>query len=230
MRVAVCEDQREEMEQVCTILREYDQPERFEIERFFSGNELLTSAEETAYDIAILDIEMAPNGFDAALKLAELPTPPLIIFTSQSMRYTIQGYGVAFRYIPKPVTPEKLSPALDAAIREIRANRFCFSIDGTAYILRMQEIVYFEVYDHVTTVHTADGNKYSLRITLKQALSQLPKGCFGMPHQSYIVNLAHVKTATTRQITLTHGVRIPVSRRRQVDFMWQLQTYLGRGF
>lgn len=228
MRVAVCEDDREDMAVACSVLREYDQSGQFEIGEFSSGGALLAAAEQTPWDIVILDIEMqSPNGFDTALKLLELPAPPLVIFATRSMEYTIRGYGVAFRYVPKPVTLEKLSPVLDAAVREVRANRFVFSLDGTAYILHMQEIFYIEVYNHVTTIHTAEG-AYSARESLKNILTQLPQGYFGMPHQSYIVNFAHVKTATPREVYLTNGVRVPVSRRRQADFMGQLQSYLGR--
>ena len=228
MNVAVCEDDREDMEVICGLLREYDQMGQFDVKRFASGGELLAAAETEDFDLAVMDIEMTrPNGFETARQLAGSDAPPLIIFATRSMEYTIQGYGVAFRYIPKPVTMEKLAPALDAAVREIRANRFTFAVDGRAYILRIQEIYYFEVYGHVTTVHTAAGS-YSIRATLRDALAQLPQGYFGMPHQSYIVNLAHVRTATAQEVTLVNGAVIPVSRRRQMEFMAQLQSYLGR--
>lgn len=228
MRVAVCEDDREDMELMCSLLYDYDQLSRFQIFRFSSGGELLAAAEEESFDLALMDIEMSElNGFETARKLAASPEPPLIIFATRTMEYTIQGYGVAFRYIPKPVTMEKLAPALDAAVREIWANRFTFSVEEKSYILRMQEIYYIDVYDHVTTVHTATED-YSVRATLKDMLAQLPQGYFGMPHQSFIVNLAHVRTATAQEVTLTNGAVIPVSRRRQMEFMAQLQSFLGR--
>lgn len=228
MRVAVCEDDREDMELMCSLLYDYDQLSRFQIFRFSSGGELLAAAEEESFDLALMDIEMSElNGFETARKLAASAEPPLIIFATRTMEYTIQGYGVAFRYIPKPVTMEKLAPALDAAVREIWANRFTFSVEEKSYILRMQEIYYIDVYDHVTTVHTASED-YSVRATLKDMLAQLPQGYFGMPHQSFIVNLAHVRTATAQEVTLTNGAVIPVSRRRQMEFMGQLQSFLGR--
>ncbi len=228
MRVAVCEDDREDMELMCSLLYDYDQLSRFQIFRFSSGGELLAAAAEESFDLALMDIEMSElNGFETARQLAASAEPPLIIFATRTMEYTIQGYGVAFRYIPKPVTMEKLAPALDAAVREIWANRFTFSVEEKSYILRMQEIYYIDVYDHVTTVHTATED-YSVRATLKDMLAQLPQGYFGMPHQSFIVNLAHVRTATAQEVTLTNGAVIPVSRRRQMEFMAQLQSFLGR--
>lgn len=228
MRIAICDDEQHDLDFLHTVLKDYDQKEQFQISGFSSAAELLSVAQTTQFDIAILDIEMsAPNGYEAAVQLLKYPAPPLIIFATNSMDYTIRGYGIAFRYIPKPLTLEKLSPALDAAIQDVKANRFTFSMDGVSYILHMQDIYYIEVYNHITTLHTIDG-EYSLRTSLKEVLAQLPQGYFGMPHQSYIINFSHVKTATTQEIALTNGMRLPVSRRRQADFMRQLHLYLGR--
>ena len=228
MHIALCDDEQTDLQAILILLKQYDQKSQIHVSLYTSAANLLIAAKDTTFDIAILDIEMSsPNGYEAALELRKQSAPPLIIFVTNSMEYTIRGYGVAFRYIAKPITLNDLSVVLDAAIREIRANRFSFSIDGTAYILQMQEIYYIEVYNHVTTLHTMDG-EYSLRTTLKEVLSQLPQGYFGMPHQSYIVNFTHIKTATTQEITLTNGSHIPVSRRRQSEFARKLHSYLGR--
>lgn len=228
MHIAICDDEALDLADLHSILRQYDLKKQFHISAFSSAAELLQSAKEVSYDIAILDIEMdSPNGYEAALVLAKQPSPPLIIFATNSMDYTIRGYGLAFRYIPKPLTLEKLSPVLDAAVREIYADRFAFSVDGVSHVLPMKDIYYIEVYNHVTTLHTMD-DEYSLRTSMKELLSQLPQGYFGMPHQSYIVNFTHIKTATTQEVVLTNGAHIPVSRRRQADFIQQLHRYLGR--
>lgn len=228
MHIAICDDEALDLADLHSILRQYDLKKQFHISAFSSAAELLQSAKDVSYDIAILDIEMpSPNGYEAALELAKQPSPPLILFATNSMDYTIRGYGLAFRYIPKPLTLEKLSPALDAAVREIYADRFAFSVDGVSHVLPMKDIYYIEVYNHVTTLHTMD-DEYSLRATIKELLPRLPQGYFGMPQQSYIVNFTHIKTATTQEIVLTNGVRIPVSRRRQADFIRQLHHYLGR--
>jgi len=228
MHIALCDDENYDLQMLHNLLAQYDQKSHLKVSCYTSAASLLKDAANTSFDIAILDIEMAaPNGYEAALELRKQPTPPLIIFVTNSMAYTIKGYGVAFRYIPKPVTLDDLSAALDAAIREIHANSFSFSVDGTDYILQMQELYYFEVFNHVTILHTLDC-EYSLRASLKEVLSQLPQGYFGMPHQSYIVNFTHIKTVGAHELTLTNGARIPVSRRRQSDFTRQLHSYLGR--
>ena len=228
MYIAICDDELQDLHTLENAIKQYDTSNLIQISSFTSAKDLLTSSGSVLYDIAVLDIEMSsPNGYDVAVELLKKSKPPLIIFATNSMEYTIRGYGVAFRYITKPITYEKISAVLDAAIPEVRANRFVFSVDGASQILHMQDIYYVEVYNHVTTLHTMDG-EYSIRATLKDVQAQLPQGYFGMPHQSYIVNFQHIKTATAQEVSLTNGAKLPVSRRRQTDFNHKLHAYLGR--
>lgn len=228
MHIAICDDEKKDLDILENAIKDYDVSGKFHISRFSSAKVLYEYANIYPFDIAILDIEMnSPNGFDIALKLIEKEQKPLIIFLTNSMAYTVRGYGVAFRYLPKPISVIQLRNTLDAAIRELNANRYYFTVDGTSHILRFEEIYYLEVYNHHVVLHTRD-HAYSFRATLKDVLSSLPKGYFGTPHQSYIVNLSHVQTATVTEINLTNGSSIPISRRRQKEFQNQLHSYLGR--
>lgn len=228
MRVAICDDESKDLLELQTAIDQYDSADSIEISLFSSASELYAAAKNKNFDIAILDIEMkAPNGYEIAKRLVDQKPVPIIIFLTNSMAYTIRGYGVAFRYLTKPINQEQLNRALSAAICEVTANRFVFSVDGTSHVVRMDDIYYFEVFNHHTILHTMDG-EYTFRATLKDVLSKLPGGYFGTPHQSYIVNFSHVKTAKPKEVHLTNGAMIPISRRKQVDFENQFHAYLGR--
>ena len=228
MNIAICDDEQRDLEELLSALKEYDSSGKFEIYSFTAAHELFENSAKIDYDIVILDIEMsAPNGYEIALRLIEKEPKPLIIFLTKSMDYTIRGYGVAFRYLTKPISEPQLYGALDAAVRETAANRFTFSTDGASYIVRMDDIYFFEMFNHRTILHTADS-EYTFRATLKDILSKLPSGYFGMPHKSYIVNFVHIKTACFGEIRLTNGVTIPVSRRRRKEFERMFHLYLGR--
>lgn len=228
MRIAVCDDSLDDLHEILELLEQYDSNRTHEVCSFSAAADLYKSNAERSFDIAILDIEMeSPNGYDIAKQLKKESDHPLIIFATNSMAYTIRGYGIAFRYLAKPVCSEDFQIALDAAVQEITANHFSYITDGKTLSLRTSDIFYFEVYGHFTTVHTAD-EQHTIRITLKEIQAQLPKGYFAAPHQSYIVNLAHIRTATSNEIKLTNGACIPVSRRRQRDFEHQFHQYLGR--
>lgn len=225
VRVAVCDDEEKDLQEILQFLSEKPS---LEISRFSLASDLLCEAGTTPFDLVILDIEMPGiNGYEAALKLRSMPQKPLILFLTNSMDYTLRGYGVAFRYLTKPIQPELLGAALDSAIREIQADRFVFQIDGMNQVLPMDEIYYLEVFNHHTVLHTIDQS-FTFRATLKEVVAQLPPFYFGMPHQSYIVNFHHIATYTASEIHLTNGSRIPVSRRRKAVFEHQFFQYLGR--
>ncbi len=225
MRVAVCDDEQKDLDQILDAVSTYG---ALEISGFTNSKDLLDASERKPFDLVVLDIEMPGiNGYDAAVKLRSLAKQPLIIFLTNSMAYTLRGYGVAFRYLTKPINQEQLHSALDSAIREVQANRFVFQVDGISRVIQMDEIYYLEVFNHHTVLHTMDQS-FTFRATLKEILAQLPSGYFGVPHQSYVVNFIHIQTATGMDIQLTNGAVIPISRRKKLEFDRQFHQYLGR--
>ncbi len=225
MRIAICDDDPQDLQSVHAALTQCG---IFKISSFTKASDLFAANTKTPFDIAILDIEMeAPNGYEIAEKLIRQKPAPIILFFTNSAAYAIRGYGIAFRYLTKPVDPDLLRQALDAAVCEVRANRFVFTADGNSHIVRMQDIYYFEVFNHHTVLHTGSKN-FTFRATLKEITAKLPYGYFGSPHQSYLVNFMHVQTAMAGQLHLTNGAVVPVSRRRQQEFECQLYRYLGR--
>ena len=228
IRLAICDDDAEDLNQIFTLVNSCASAPQLMIQCFSSGADVLQAAEHTPFDIVLLDIEMsAPNGFETGVQLRKQPNPPLILFVTNSMAYTVQGYGVAFRYLPKPLTPEQLQVHLDAALQEVLANRLTLESDGGSFTFPLQDIYYIEVVNHRILVHTADELLES-RMTLKETLALLPQLRFGTPHQSYIVNFSHIKAAFPQELYLTNGVKLPVSRRRQAEFMTQFHRFLGR--
>lgn len=227
MRVAICDDEIMDLASLSDALKRYC-AKSLKVSSFSNARSLLLGARKTQYDIVILDIEMpGQNGYDAALQLNAVEPKPIIIFLTNSTAYTLCGYGVAFRYLTKPIVDAQLFSAMDAAIREVEANRFVFNMDGGDHVLRLDDIYYLEICDHYTILHTIDC-EYSFRATLKDVVSQLPSGYFAMPHQSFVVGFAHIKTSTSKEIRLTNGASIPVSRRKQKEFYAQFHRYLRR--
>lgn len=228
MRVAICDDEAKDLNALRAAIGQYDSTETLEVEAFTKASDVYAANSKNPFDIAILDIEMnAPNGYEIASILVEQETAPIIIFLTNSTAYTIRGYGIAFRYLTKPIIQTQLNKALNAAISEAKANRFIFTADGISHVVRMNDIYYFEVFNHHTVLHTMD-REFTFRATLKEITTNLPRGYFGSPHQSYLVNFVHIKTVMAKELHLTNGAVVPVSRRRQQEFEDQLHAYLGR--
>lgn len=228
MRVAICDDEKKDLQELKEAVNTFDLSGSLDVCAFSSAAALYSAEKQKKFDVAILDIEMAPpNGYDIAKKLVESDPAPIIIFLTNSVAYTLRGYGIAFRYLTKPIDQTQLNNALSAAVKEASAKRFVFSVDGSSHVIRMEDIYYFEVFNHHTILHTMD-QAYTFRATLKEIMVELPAGYFGSPHQSYIINFSHVKSVMAKELHLTNGAIVPISRRKQQEFDNQLRTYLRR--
>ena len=223
MRLAICDDNPQDLQQICDLAAQHDKNAHI---RAFSTARALYESGET-FDAVILDIEMqAPNGFEIALRMARQENHPLIIFATNSAAYAIQGYGLALRYLLKPLTFEAVSEALDAVKEALQRNRLTVNIEGVTHVLNVQDIRYAEVLGHRVTLHT-ESDRLTMRATMKEVFSLLPGRWFCAPHQSYLVNLLHVQTITKDAVWLDDGTKLPLSRRKQAEFMQAFHAFLG---
>ena len=229
MRIAICDDERLQREQLITYCKRYDSS--LSVDTFFSAIDLLMAIECVSYDIVLMEIEMPPpNGFEVAEALKKRVPSPLVIFISKSSTYTIQGYGVAFRYLQKPIAYETFESVISLAIKECEPQKISFLCNGVFHILRVNEIIYCEAFDHNLTVHTCNGS-YTARMTLSEFQKQLPTEDFGQPHKSYIVNLNYVQSVGASNIMLASNSRerhIPLSKGKRKNFIQKLGDYIGR--
>lgn len=226
MHIAICDDNINDLETLEKLIKEYYSSSKHYITRFTNIQTLYDHS--NVYDVIILDIETkAANGYDVARRIKERNPNSLIIFLTFNKEYTISGYGIAFRYLLKPISREHLFIALDSVDREMCTNRFAFSYDGISHILHFENIYYIEVYNHNVVLHT-ENTEFTFRSTLKEVIARLPTKNFGIPHQSYIVNYAHIAAVTLKEVYLTNGVKVPISRRRLKEFERHLGIYLSR--
>lgn len=225
MKIAICDDEPQALAHLAALLAEYDPG--IQVDAFSAAADLHRSAQTVTYDAVLLDIEMeSPNGYEIALRLAREEPHPIILFVTNSASYAVQGYGLALRYLLKPLTIETLSDAMDAVRQELRCSRLTVTLEGISHVFNVHDIVYAEVINHHVTLHTTAGS-FSFRATLKDLTGQLPGRWFCAPHQSYVVNLLHVRTVSAQEVILTDGTRIPISRRRQREFLQGFHRFLG---
>ena len=51
---------------------------------------------------------------------------------------------------------------------------------------------------------------------------------FSMPHQSFVVNMFHVKNVRGQQILLDNGMEIPLSQKKLKTWKQELTVYLSQ--
>ena len=229
MVVVVCDDERESREQLVNYCKEYGHG--LSVSSYSSAFNLLLDADSMPFDIVIMDIEMsAPNGFEVATILRKKKRSPLIIFVTKSNAYTIQGYGIAFRYLPKPFTYEVFTEALTLAIKTISPTKITFLSNGVSHILSTDTILYCETIDHTLTVHTLT-DALSSRVTLQEIAGKLSDEDFAQPHKSYLVNLAFVHSVESDCIYVGQRsslTRIPLSKGKRKTFIRLLGEYVAK--
>lgn len=228
MVVAVCDDERESRENLVSYCEQYGHS--ISVCSYSSAFNVLVDSESKHFDIVVMDIEMsAPNGFEVASILRQRKVPPLVIFVTKSSAYTIQGYGIAFRYLPKPVSYEAFADVLTLAIKAIEPTKITYLSNGVSYILPVDTILYCESLDHTLTVHTLTANLPS-RISLQEISGKLSGESFAQPHKSYLVNLAFVYKVDHDCVYLLQNkqlVRIPLSKGKRKTFIRLLGEYVA---
>lgn len=228
LRLGICDDETQDLVHILEMVRRYDVDCQLQITTFLHAKDLLNAAKEAGFDITILDIEMEPpTGFDVAKELISMPNPPIVIFATKSNAYALKGYGIAIRYLQKPVDQKDFFEAMDAAISDATAHRLTFQIDASLISIHLRDIQYIETFGHYAVVHTSE-EAYRFRSTLKDVMSRLPKGYFASPHKSYVVNLEHIRSASASEIILDCGAVVPIGRKRMQEFNDALYRFLGR--
>ena len=147
-RIAVCDDEPSELEDIVQSVKRYDVHSDFDIENYTDGAALLSDLQlkRKFFDLLLLDIEMPSNGFQLAQTLTQMEKHPLVIFVTKRHEYAVQGYGIAFRYLVKPLDKSLFTAAMDAVVQELDSKHFTVEYEGATLSLETSDIYYLEKY------------------------------------------------------------------------------------
>lgn len=215
-KIAICDD--------CPADREYvrNMVERWaaacghtaHVDLFASAESFLFRyAEESDYDILLLDIEMgAMDGVRMAKTLRKTNETVQIIFVTGYSDYISEGYEVAaLHYLLKPVKEEKLRSVLDRAVEKLSKNEkiLHFDLGGEMVRLPIYRIRYADVSGNYVTVHAQTDVK--VKMTLGDLEKQLDDRFYRVG-RSCIVNLMCISRVTKAEIKLADGTALPLPR------------------
>ena len=176
-------------------------------------NFLFHYAEESDYDILLLDIEMgAMDGVTMAKQLRKNNDTVQIVFITGYSDYISEGYEVsALHYLMKPVKEGKLFSVLDRAIEKISKNEkiFNFEINGEMIRIPIYQIRYLDVLGNYVTIHGI--KEYTVKMTLSEFEKMLDDRFYRVG-RSTIVNLTLITRVTKTEIRLNDGTSISVPR------------------
>ena len=218
LNIAICDDTPEERELVCALARRYFEekncPVRFSV--YDSMQSVLDSG--IAYDLYFLDVLMpGKSGIQGAADLLKLYGDPVIIFITSSLESAVDSYRVcASGFLLKPVHWEDFEETMDRVSRQrlsLPQASLSVIVNRVPVELALERISHFENRLHKVYATLTDGNVIPLSQKLSAILESVAEQeIFLRCHQSYIVNLAHVRTLEDTFFQMEDGTSIPISR------------------
>ena len=217
MRIAICEDNEIHRDILEHLLNRYfsERPIHFELVPYQYGMNFLYEMEEGAYfDMAFLDIYMEDTmGNQIAHKLRAMGYQGEIVFLTASSDFAIEGYDVdASGYLLKPLDYGKLEMVMDRITRNIAPSTYQIRHRTTVTKLAYHEILYIESNNSKCILHTESGESYTVYKTLNTIEKELGDRRFLRCHQSFLVNMDHIKQIG-KQFLLSNGDYVPIRQR-----------------
>lgn len=211
MKIAICDDEAEALHRLESHLCEYPS----EITAFHSAKSLLANT-ECDFDIIFLDIEMDEmNGFEAARQINFMYPGKIFAFFTSHTELAPWGYEYRpFRYILKTDPPGRIKKQIDDTVCEYyhKTKTITVSYKNKVSKLRVKDILYIEIFDHIAALHTPQG-VYHWYQRLKEIEKLLSPYRFIRCHKSYIVNLYHARSIVqNKYFMMTDKTLIPIGK------------------
>lgn len=222
MRMAICDDSTEIVEQIESYIDEMKEI-NIEYDVFFSGEELYNykKSENMEYDIYLLDIEMKQmSGLELGRILRDESPYALIIYLTSHAQYVYDVFTVVtFDFIVKPLNYLRFKSTIEKAIKYLHRAKinFTFSYRKNTYSIPCQFIMYIEKRGRKAYIHTRDGKVNQCNITINEIWKQLSSKMFVQIHASCIVNMDVISEIVKEQLILEDGSILYVGRNHKQE-------------
>lgn len=234
IRLVIVDDNDKDLQNIADIVRETAKENNIEMQITSIGDAsffLDDIKEGKPYDIFLLDMEIAGrSGIELARKIQEMYGVPHIIFITNHVQYSPEGYEVkAERFILKETMSEKLPEALMYAVSELlQDKKRCYVSNSTECMAKIpyNDIIKIEKYDNkYSLIYTGRGN-YKTRSSLSCLIRQLDSEEFIFVNKGIIVNLNHINEIDSKQkIHLSYGLDALLSKSRLSDVKKKMVDY-----
>lgn len=215
LRVAVCEDRREEREALLAMLA--DCAEANDPAVFSSGEALLAAYRPGAFDLLLMDIYLdGITGVETVEQVRQMGDAVPVAFLTTSPDHTADGYRLStLMYLKKPVDRGRLEEMLELArLKRDNAPALTVSRGGGTARLPLSRILCLEQQGRQVLISLQGGQTAAVYGKLTDLLPQLEARPFFRSHKSYLVHLAQVQRIDQelRCFVLADGENVPIRR------------------
>lgn len=156
------------------------------------------------------------NGIEISKLLREFDKECILIFTTTSSDYALEGFKVrAFDYLVKPYTTDELKIAFTDILNRLPSSDKYIEVKviGGTQRIRLNEIIYAEHFKHCINIYKSDCATTVVRSTFAEFSKQLESDeRFFMCNRGVIINFDYASDFDGTEFILNNGVRISVSR------------------
>lgn len=227
MRISICDDNRNELQNVFLLTEKYMQEKGHpktekpaELLQYERASDLLAYEDaHGASDVYLLDVIMPDmNGIALGRLLHKRNPRAFILYLTNSKEFAIEAFTVkAFSYLLKPVNEQQLFHELDLLYDMLRQSETQIKIRGRSGIqfLPLDEVSAVEYFSHHLIYHTAEGQIEGLqqREAFDISVSEfMESGCFLKVSASHIINMRHVRSVDRENFILDDGSVYKITR------------------
>ncbi len=197
-------------------------------------------------DIVLLDIKMRDGtGFDLLNKFDKIDFS--IIFITAFDDFALKAFQYnAFNYLLKPLDIDDFVkvfdkclqqtialikpnlPVLMESIQQKKLKKIAFQLADEIIYANLDDINLIRADINYSVVHFANQETILTSKSLKEYAKILLPPYFFRPHQSYLINMLHVKKYVKNDggyILMANDIRVAISRRNKVAFLELLNKH-----
>lgn len=237
-RIAICDDEQYFSEHIKKYVEEYltSKTLEFEMDVYSSGNGLLSIGTDiTKYSVIFLDINMSEtDGIVTAQKIREFSLDIFIVFVTAYIKYSLEGYKVnATRYILKNNVnfKENIYECMDTILERMNGIvlKKTFRFIELEKTVMLDKLIYVESKKHILQFHVMENQLeiYTMRGTLNELENELAKLGFLRIHQSFLVNIKHIKNMKCYKVILNNDKELIIPKPRYKEVKNLFIAYKG---
>lgn len=232
IKVSIVEDTPQDQDTLLTLINEWNDEHGHIIDcKVYTDAVSFLENGAMDSDIVFMDIRMPHiNGMDAAEKLREMNSYPILIFLTTLAGYAIRGYTVdAMDFVLKPIKKEKFTKIFERALKQLEQKKTYISLNtkGAARRVATDEVTFIEAFAHDKIFHIGSST-FTVYDDMEKIMDELPPE-FIRCHRSYIINLRCVETVGKDTVKLVgEDTLVPVSRNRREQLLDALTEFYAK--
>ena len=232
MNFVICDDDKVDAGRLKVLLEKYSRESGIvsTIYEYNSGVDLLSNI-NSDIDVIFLDINMDDmDGLTIAKRIREKMEEIPIILVTAFMSYALDGYKVrASRFLLKDDLDNTFVECMDDIMKEIRRKSKIIVLDCVEGEVRIKanDIIMIETSGHKNIICLKE-QKYQIYEKLDVLTEKLKEYGFLRVHNSYLVNMGHIRSINNYMLTLDDERQLPVPKARYKQVKQEYTLFVGK--